>query len=88
MRDEYIGIITNYRIGPRTQYNDQALIKVLDASVQEARSLAGWKVFWPEEDHKIKGRLIRTHGNKGVLRARFNKGLPGQAIHTRVKIVK
>lgn len=88
MKDEYIGIITNFRIGPRSQYQNQCLIKVLDASIKEARSLAGWKVFWPEEDHKIKGRLIRTHGNKGVLRARFSKGLPGQALQTSVKIIK
>ncbi|MFP3951144.1 MAG: 50S ribosomal protein L35ae [Candidatus Bathyarchaeia archaeon] len=88
MKDEYIGIITNYRVGPRTQYQNQCLIKVLDVSVKKARSLSGWKVYWPAKEPKIKGRVIRTHGGKGVLRTRFDRGMPGQALQTRVKLVK
>jgi ribosomal protein L35AE/L33A len=35
---------------------------------------------------EIKGKIASTHGSNGVLRAIFEKGLPGQAITTKVEI--
>lgn len=34
----------------------------------------------------IKGKISAAHGNKGVVRAIFEKGLPGQAIATEVEV--
>ena len=50
-------------------------------AVQVYSLYAGW------EDREIYGKITRWHGNKGVLRVRFKKGLPGQAIGTKVKIL-
>ena len=36
--------------------------------------------------HPIKGKISASHGNKGIVRAIFEKGLPGQAITMAVKI--
>ena len=48
----------------------------------------GWKIFWSVDKPKIQGKIVRKHGNKGILRVKLNKGLPGQAVNKRVKIVK
>jgi large subunit ribosomal protein L35Ae len=85
---EYVGIITSFRIGNKRQYQTQCLVEVLNASREEAEGLIGWKVFWPVDKPKIQGKIVRKHGNKGVLRVKLNKGLPGQAVNKRVKIVK
>ena len=38
------------------------------------------------EIEKVKTKIRGAHGNKGVVRAIFEKGLPGQAITTKVEI--
>ena len=88
MRDEYEGVITNYRIGRKTQHPRECLIRVLVTEASEARRLIGWRVAWPSDDPKIFGRVAGTHGRKGTLRARFDKGLPGQALSDIVKIMR
>ena len=35
---------------------------------------------------KIFGKIIGVHGRTGTLRVRFNRGVPGQALGTRVRI--
>jgi large subunit ribosomal protein L35Ae len=88
MDKEYVGIITSFRIGNKRQYQKQCLVEVLNESGEEVKGLIGWKVFWPADNPKIRGKIIRKHGNKGVLRVKLNKGLPGQAVNKRVRIVK
>jgi large subunit ribosomal protein L35Ae len=61
---------------------------VLNVSREEAEGLVGWKIFWSVNKPKIQGKIVRKHGNKGILRVKLNKGLPGQAVNKRVKIVK
>ena len=34
----------------------------------------------------INGKIAGPHGNKGLVRAIFEKGLPGQAITTKVEV--
>lgn len=83
------GIIVNYRRGRHTQHPRQYIIEVegID-SKQEATKLLGKKVEWKTPSGKIlRGKLISTHGNKGRLRAKFRKGLPGQALGTKVEII-
>jgi len=82
--------IINYRRGVRTQHNYQYLIEVDDDkynSKEKVSELLGKTVTFKTSSNKeIKGKIIHTHGNKGVLRARFEKGLPGEAISQKVEI--
>jgi large subunit ribosomal protein L35Ae len=84
----YFGVISGFRRGSNTQFQDQCLIEVLNIPSEEAPGLIGWKVFWPADKHKIRGTIVKKHGTKGVLRVRLNKGLPGQAINDQVKITE
>jgi ribosomal protein L35AE/L33A len=74
-----------FRQGGKTQYQNQCLIEVLNVP-GEAETIIGWKVFWPANKPKIRGTIVKKHGNQKVLRVRMNKGLPGQAINDQVKI--
>jgi large subunit ribosomal protein L35Ae len=80
------GLILNYRLGRKKQYSKECLIEVLDATPSEAMQLIGCKVGWPAGEPKIFGKIISPHGRKGVLRVRFKKGVPGQALNTLVRI--
>jgi large subunit ribosomal protein L35Ae len=58
-------------------------------SREEAMKLVDKTVEWksPAKEPKIiTGKISSAHGNKGVIRAVFEKGLPGQAIGTEVTI--
>lgn len=88
MSEEYAGVIMSYRRGMRSQRTKEYLIKVLGEDEALSRSLTGWEVSWPLEDPKIRGRIMCPHGRSGTLRARFSRGLPGQAMGTRVRIHK
>ena len=53
----------------------------------EAAKLIGKEVSWKSPAGKIiKGAVSGSHGNKGLIRAIFERGLPGQAINTDVEI--
>ncbi len=88
MGEEYAGVILSYRRGMRSQRPRECLIKILGEDAEASRRLVGWKVGWPLEDPKIRGRIVCPHGRSGTLRARFSRGLPGQAMSTRVRIYK
>ncbi len=81
-------MVVNYRLGYNRQYSRVCLIKVLGADESLPNRLIGWRVGWPADDPRIFGRIVRSHGKKGVLRVKFSRGLPGQALSTRVKIMK
>lgn len=54
---------------------------------EEAKKLAGKEVIWKSPAGKeIKGKISDAHGNKGLVRAIFEKGLPGQAVATEVEV--
>ncbi len=82
------GTIANYRMGRHTQQTNQYIVKVEGIeSKDKAKDLIGKKVTWTSTGGKaLVGTLTHTHGNKGALRARFEKGLPGQAIGNAVEI--
>ena len=83
------GIILSYRRGRHTQNVRQMLIELENVDSKErARTLVGKKLVWKSPSGKeIKGEIIALHGNKGVVRAKFKKNLPGQAITTKVQVV-
>jgi len=78
----------NYRMGPKTQCCKEYILKFSGVeSSEEAARLIGRKVAWPAGEHKIRGKIVALHGKSGLVRARFRKGLSGQAIGTRVEII-
>ena len=85
--DEYEGVVQNYRLGLKTQSSGECLIKVFELDPSMAGSLVGRYVIWPTENPKILGRIISLHGRTGTLKVKFRRGLPGQALGTRVKII-
>ena len=81
-------IIENYRRGRHTEYSDQFIVGVdgCDSS-EKAKALVGKPVVWKTPSGKeIKGKVASTHGNGGKLRVMMEKGLPGQAIGTKLDV--
>jgi len=83
------GIILSYRRGKHTQNVNQVLVGIEGIDSREkAKEYLGKSLIWKSPGGKeIKGEIIAVHGNKGVVRAKFEKNLPGQAISTRVEII-
>ncbi len=83
------GTILNYRKGMHTQTNDEMIIKVLGVnSKAEAEKLVSKNVEWASPTGKvIKGKIVKAHGNKGALKVKFEKGMPGQSITTKLKVL-
>lgn len=82
------GLILNFRGGRHTQNNYEMIIKVSEIdSKTKAEKLINKEVEWTSPaGKKIKGKITKAHGNKGAVRAKFEKGMPGQAISTTVKV--
>jgi len=82
------GFIVSYRRGPKTQKPKECLLKFPHIkSPDEASSLIGRKVAWPIKERKCIGKIISLHGRKGLVRARFRKGVPGVALGSPVEII-
>lgn len=82
------GTIISFRRGRHTYKPRQFIISVSNVTTkQEATKLLQKKVTWKSPQGKeIKGRVMALHGSKGLVRAVFEKGLPGQAILSKVEI--
>jgi len=89
LSSELFGVVVNYRLGPREQYPRECILQFPNVrSRSEAGQLIGRKVAWTDgKKNTIVGVIVAPHGNKGLVRARFRRGLPGQALGTRVRIV-
>ena len=79
--------------GSRRRKRGNQMIVLVDniSSKEEAQKYIGKKIVWRSPGKKkkeIKGIIAATHGRKGALRARFEKGLPGQAIGTKAEILE
>lgn len=83
-------IVIQFRRGRKTYTPRHFLLEIESVDTKEkAKDFVGKKVSWTSSGKLqkiINGKIASTHGNKGVLRAVFEKGLPGQAIGTGVKI--
>jgi large subunit ribosomal protein L35Ae len=83
------GRIVNYRIGIRTQLSRECLIQFTDVvSAAQAGQLVGQKVLWKGENKKHIGKIVGFHGKNGVVRVKFKKGVPGQALGATVELVR
>jgi large subunit ribosomal protein L35Ae len=84
------GKILNFRRGKKTQHTDHILIEINDEKYRTKESVAplfGKKVVYKTVGNKmISGKIVAAHGNKGVIRAIFEKSLPGESIGQSVEI--
>ena len=82
------GRITNYRSGNSTQYPHECLIQFNHEDlVSRAGELIGQKVFWKSKNKEFVGKISGFHGKNDILKVKFKKGLPGQAIGTLVNLI-
>lgn len=80
--------IVNYRSGRHTQKDNHMILKVAGVEDKEkATALIGKKtIFKTSSGKELKGEVKSTHGNKGAVRAIFERGMPGQSLGQKVKI--
>lgn len=83
------GKIIQFRRGRHSLHERHYLIEIDEISRRsEAEKFVGVEAEWKSPSGKIiKGKISAPHGNKGVVRAIFEKGLPGQAITNDVNIL-
>jgi large subunit ribosomal protein L35Ae len=87
MSQPVYGTIMNYRIGIRTQMPKWCLIQIIgENTVSKAGQLIGQKVVLKYGKNSFIGRIMGLHGRKGVVTAKFRKGVPGKAIGARVEL--
>jgi len=82
-------IITSYRRGIKTQKTNQILLDVNVNSKEEAEKFVGKKVVYSTDgknNKTIEGKIVVVHGNKGIVRAIMDRGMPGQSLGKKVKI--
>jgi len=88
MSELLLGFIVSYRMGPKTQRPKEYVLQFPNfKSPGEAARLIGRKVAWPVGERKIIGKIVALHGKRGLVRARFRKGISGQALGTRVEVI-
>jgi len=82
------GTIINYRRGRHTIKMNHMIIILPDVDTKEkAEKMLGKKVTFKTQTGKdIKGEIKSAHGNKGAVRAIFEKGLPGQSLGKKLKV--
>jgi len=80
--------VVQFRRGRKTVTERHFLIEIEGVNKREDTvKFIGKEVSWKTPSGKeIKGVIAAPHGNKGVVRAIFEKGLPGQAISTQIEI--
>ena len=82
------GIVVQFRRGRKIVHERHYLLDLGLKDRAEAKKYAGKEVVWKSSAGKeIKGKISDAHGNNGIVRAIFEKGLPGQAITTEVEVL-
>lgn len=75
--------VVQFRRGRHVIHERHFLLDVGAKDRTEAKKFVGKEVVWTsqgKEKKQIKGKITSPHGNNGLVRAIFEKGLPGQAI--------
>lgn len=81
------GIIVQFRRGRRNVHERHFLLDLGFKDRKEAKAAAGKIVSWKSEGGKvIEGKISDAHGTKGLVRAIFERGLPGQAVTQEVEL--
>jgi large subunit ribosomal protein L35Ae len=84
------GKVIQFRRGRKTYKPRHFLIEIPSVDSREkAAEYVGKKTEWKSSGKEAKiiiGKISSAHGGNGVVRAIFERGLPGQAIGTEVEI--
>jgi len=81
------GKVVQFRRGLKRIHERHFLLNVDVSSREDAGKFVGKEVVWTSPAGKeIKGKISSGHGNNGLVRAIFEKGLPGQARNTEVEV--
>ena len=84
------GKVIQFRRGKRTITPRHFLIEIPKVdSKEKAVKFVGKSVEWKSDGKSAKiisGKIAASHGCNGVVRAIFERGLPGQSIGTEVEI--
>ncbi|MEK6940449.1 MAG: 50S ribosomal protein L35ae [Nanoarchaeota archaeon] len=84
-------VIIHYRGSKknRYKYGNHIILKVPKVDNKEsALKLLHKTVKWKSSSGKlITGEIVKEHGNKGAVRAIFERGLPGQALGKKVEVL-
>jgi large subunit ribosomal protein L35Ae len=88
MSQQVYARIVNYRIGPREQSSKEILIQIIGTdSASKNGQFVGKKVVWKNKTANLVGQIVGLHGKNGILKAKFKKGVPGQALGTTVELI-
>merc|ERR1711988_1647340 len=78
-------VFTGFKRGLRNQHENTALLKV--EGCENKASVPGKPKSEKSNFRVIWGKVTRSHGNAGSVRAKFAKNLPPQAMGRRVRIM-
>ena len=79
--------VIQFRRGLKRIHERHFILNVGAKSREEADNFVGKGVVWTSPaGKKIEGKVSSAHGNKGLVRAIFEKGLPGQAKNTEAEV--
>jgi len=80
-------LVIQFRRGRQTYKPRHFILDVGAKNREEAEKFVSKEVQWKSPAGKIiKGKISAPHGNKGLVRAIFEKGLPGQAVATEAEV--
>jgi len=82
------GRVIQFRQGRHTVHEKHFLIELEGVSKKaDAEKFVGRIVEWKSPAGRIiKGKISAAHGNNGIVRAIFERGLPGQSITTKIEV--
>jgi len=79
--------VIQFRRGLKRIHERHFILDVGAKNREEAGKFVGKEVEWASPaGKKINGKISSAHGNKGLIRAIFEKGLPGQARNQEVEV--
>lgn len=79
--------VIQFRRGLKRIHERHYILDVNADSREKAGKFVGKEVIWTSPaGKKISGKISSAHGNKGLVRAIFEKGLPGQARNTEIEV--
>ncbi|MDP1729027.1 MAG: 50S ribosomal protein L35ae [archaeon] len=81
------GKVMQFRRSLKHIHERHFILDVGAKDMAEAKKFVGKEVQWKSEAGKIiSGKISGSHGAKGLVRAIFERGLPGQALNTEVEV--
>ncbi len=82
-------LIVSYTRSKERQHSNHMILKPLGIeSREQAAQLIGRRVVWKSPTgRRLIGKITRTHGTQGEVKARFETPLPGQALNDYAEIL-